>query len=885
MPNGPSQAANSCPEAGLGPQSTGRNADPGQGLITRSGMARHGTLNQRPNLCLEIPPGPLAPPSPCLSPRAHDLPPSPSPVMPPAPTSKKRRGRKTKADQIEDPAETEGGNAGLDTGVKSKSRVSRSSQEVDPDLQELAKEIKNQKRAEQTAFEAARENEIANPTIWLPSGKKRERKASEVGPSPTASTVKRGRVMSTESFAASPPHKPATDSDSISKALDTIQAEGQEVGDTDQDVEMAHTNAAEKKPAGSVSASEQEQDSEDDLIQSDAGREQDEDFGVEYEPAISQRKAEKIAQQLKQGTATLVSKAETRRDHKSRNDLTDHDASTGTDSEYKADFLDDDDSSACSQDHESGDSDPVESAEASDERVPDPAWQAMIVNRAKRRATGKAVTVTVGQAETHDKGPQNSHDNSKNDTSGRSTTTPSPAGDLVEANRTKPKPKPNEQEGIRDDVPDHDTPAPALTAEDMEYFVDERFVVTGRKSRRGAKGKVKAAPIANDTATTLKSQPGKELGAALKAPRSVSTPARKVHKRRASPEYFGTASEDDESIELVATLQPKAPRGKPSKTAGVPDRVEAPLAQDSDDDSASSGDDASVRKAPTKPPVKWAVVTALSYNEDGKTAAGIMSQRSGKVKSLLSETIAHELPRALLRVNAFPNKYARPPMFLDMLVDASVRLNYTDITERLLSDTKYSTDMTKIPIDRMSSVRGPLYKAARDIAWEAYGLKDLEDDPSAIKKATRLLTVDNRYISPGTLNMKKGKYGDFQPNLPFCAQPIIKMINTLFFGTNAFFPLDDGFFVSSIKTVLTIVLKAGAAIREGLDGVRRPLRTGQGFNATMHEAHYTGHVATLTGINDVQDISSQREIGVNQPGTSKFVNNETAGNDIDDAML
>ncbi|KAH9912721.1 uncharacterized protein B0H18DRAFT_1126895 [Fomitopsis serialis] len=69
------------------------------------------------------------------------------------------------------------------------------------------------------------------------------------------------------------------------------------------------------------------------------------------------------------------------------------------------------------------------------------------------------------------------------------------------------------------------------------------------------------------------------MNAATKAQRSVQMPGRVVPKRRPSPErlhvksnleanpqYFGTASEDDESVELVASLQPKAARAKASKT-------------------------------------------------------------------------------------------------------------------------------------------------------------------------------------------------------------------------------------------------------------------------------------------------------------------------------
>ncbi|KAH9912720.1 uncharacterized protein B0H18DRAFT_238738 [Fomitopsis serialis] len=243
--NGPLQAGNPCPEASLGPQRTGRNAGRGYGLITRSGMARRDTLNQRPSLCLEIPPGPLAPPSPCAFPPDHDVSPfsgSPfgwlclssctSPVMPSVPASKKGRGTKKKvARKVDDPAQAEVSQGGPDAGVESEPRPRRSARNLDPELQELAKDLRSEQRAQQNAFEQAREHEIANPTItqprsakaqaykdrgihmfllassrthidlhpvWLPSGKKRERKDSEVAASSAASAVKRGRVTDTE---------------------------------------------------------------------------------------------------------------------------------------------------------------------------------------------------------------------------------------------------------------------------------------------------------------------------------------------------------------------------------------------------------------------------------------------------------------------------------------------------------------------------------------------------------------------------------------------------------------------------------------------------------------------------------------------------------------
>ena len=165
----------------------------------------------------------------------------------------------------------------------------------------------------------------------------------------------------------------------------------------------------------------------------------------------------------------------------------------------------------------------------------------------------------------------------------------------------------------------------------------------------------------------------------------------------------------------------------------------------------------------------WPEDTQLTHDQHG-AILGITRQKSAKVKKLLSEAIAHEMPRALLRVNAYPSKTERPDLFLNILYDAAVRLKFADIANRLLDESMYASHMATIvrfsiiilniysnlspsdkPIKRMSTLRGPMYEASRDIVWEGYGLKALEDDETALKMAVTELLSDNRFISPGKL--------------------------------------------------------------------------------------------------------------------------------------
>ncbi|TFY56961.1 hypothetical protein EVJ58_g7317 [Rhodofomes roseus] len=747
--------------------------------------------------------------------------------MPGASANKRGRGKKRGAADDNEPTESVQAEVndevleGADTTAKS--RRGRSKRQVDPELQDLEKEIRAETRAEQAAFEQAHEAEIANPTIsqqrpakakaysdkaWLrgkKQGKKREHEDSEGERAPVANAVKRGHVTKTN---ATPLDEAATDNLKLSATPDVIRGK--------------------EKPgaAASVSGSEPEEASEGEEAHSDAGREDDEDFGVENEPSVSKRKAEKIAQQLAQGTAKLVSGRRISRSEFNRNRLTEDDFTSAADSDYDADFLEAEDSST------TGES--IGEREAAEKAQVDAEWkchkqcasarQEFYIAHGQRRQKLKAQgAATVDQ--NRDQG--------------------SPRGNNHKDDR-RPEPRHNkvsralDLQGNRDHGDTSEREPVAATAPTLPADDSERFIADARKPRRKEKGKATDAEEPAQNAVSHEVKPKSGTGAHIKEPTAMDT---------------GSISSSDE------------------------DDTVKPLTKQT-----------------------WPSDTYLTYSDDRKTAAGIMSQKSAKVKSLLSEMIAHELPRALLRVNALPDKYQRTQMFLDMLVDASVRLKYADITKRLLDDTKYGHDMMKIPIDRMSSVRGPLYQVAREIAWDGYGLKEIEHDTSALKKAARVLTLDDRFISPGTL--LDGKYTDFKPDLPFCAPPIIKIINVLFFGPNAEIPLADDFFTSSIQVGIEseqleipeamaafVATMAGAAIREGIDGARRPLKNGQGFLATAQDSHYAGHLNTLQRLTTMgrhkilgymfKTAKTYHVKGqADRPTTSSFVNPATAGMNI-----
>ncbi|TFY60865.1 hypothetical protein EVJ58_g4884, partial [Rhodofomes roseus] len=84
---------------------------------------------------------------------------------------------------------------------------------------------------------------------------------------------------------------------------------------------------------------------------------------------------------------------------------------------------------------------------------------------------------------------------------------------------------------------------------------------------------------------------------------------------------------------------------------------------------------------------------------------------------------------------------------------------------------------------------------------------------------------------------------------------------------------------------------AGAAIREGLDGVRESIKKGEGFNSLKQEKHYQAHLDTLKMLTP---IGSHKILGyiykaaktyrggraTERNAASTFVNPATAGMSI-----
>ncbi|KAH9832165.1 uncharacterized protein C8Q71DRAFT_861075 [Rhodofomes roseus] len=615
----------------------------------------------------------------------------------------------------------------------------RSARHIDVGLKELEKEMKSQKRAEQTAFEQAREREIANPTIvrpreakalayhhkiWLPpkdrnkkqdeekteppKGKKRGQEESD--PTPTVNAGKRRRLVENDSNdGAGPSRKPTTN-------------------DTDP------TSNRNDENLGSAVASENSEESEGDEVESDAVREDDEDFGVEEQPNVSKRKAEKIAEQLQQGTVKFVSKYGTHlRTLKPPLRPSDDEVSSGADSAYNAASLDADSSSPTGS---SGERQPTQQSDVDS----DPEWTAMIKRRAQRRrqtAEGSAVDKTnMLLNKDIDKDGVNSK---------LAKTRPMLAEDRFPGATPSRSEKQTELGDLNAKAHAHSSEGAARAASDQRFIVavDER-----KDKRKRQKGKEKAV-ITSDESDDVEVQvvdkrkdkrkrkkgKGKAVVAGDESDEievqhqpPVRPPQRKAPQwMSSSPEPTGASRDNDHSL----PEPPRSPRyfiKKVTQKSSVLDRTSAnsktssrslqvakPAAAAMDNGDPSSDIEDSPNGTPQKRETMWPIETYLTYGADGKTVLGINSQRSAKMKSFLSDLIAHELPRALLRVNAFPDKNERPQMFLDLMLEAAQRLKHNDITERLLDDSMYAQGLMQIPVDRMSSVRGPHYLATRDV--------------------------------------------------------------------------------------------------------------------------------------------------------------------------
>ncbi|TFY53359.1 hypothetical protein EVJ58_g9496 [Rhodofomes roseus] len=858
-----------------------------------------------------------------------------------------------------------------------------------------------------------RANEVRK--LWL--GKKRERKDSDSDPKPVANTVKRSRANiktadrelrdsgavtnrevvdpDNEVDSKYPENGTVSDGDidmsEVTSALtvdqhrsgqkaapemadkragtaehsDASEGESMESSEVNLTVTSALTvdqhrggqteKAAPQKADKRAGTTEHSEPSEGEAVESDEDYEDDEDFDVEREPAVSKRKAERVTQQLKQGvsticsycpirfprlldqhtqTARLVTKSNAHSRVESQRAGNDE-ASSCASSDYNADFLEGDNTSAngSAADQEQRGEDSQEDSDAS--------WEATKKHRAEYMQSRRR-----GNAESTSRADED-HRNSNTD-----QTRTHLADNAGRKAATRPSVKQTEQALINGGEDSSDKELPNCTVPQVPMPVDQaqRFIVTEDKHPRKGKGKEKPKDTSSD-ATPQVQQPhphpesSKEkyariLGRTILSPRDMVTTGlvhrcecimySEVHELIGRP-TIDVHSLDDLVTKLIKddaedwmeppkkklwrsgkpqTTTPPSETSKPQKgrpNANARDQGVTTFYQMSDAEEDDLSDEDSAKPAATPSgngPTVWPASTHLTYRRDGKTAAGIMSQRSAEVKALLSDMIAHELPRALLRVNPFPDEHERVQMFLDMLVDASRRLKYPDITRRLLDDTRYAHDIMKIPIDRMTSVRGPMFKAARDVAWEAYGLKDLEHDEKALKKACRVLMLDNRFISPGRL--VDGKYTDFKPDLPFCASPIIQVINVLFFGPNAEVPLADEYFTSMIKTGIEVtqleipvamaafvatIVGVFSLIREGLEGARQPLQKNQGFNGSKQSKYYRQHLATLESLTTIgrhkllayvfKTAKTYHIKGpANRPEASAFVNPATAGMNI-----
>ncbi|TFY50566.1 hypothetical protein EVJ58_g10994, partial [Rhodofomes roseus] len=303
----------------------------------------------------------------------------------------------------------------------------------------------------------------------------------------------------------------------------------------------------------------------------------------------------------------------------------------------------------------------------------------------------------------------------------------------------------------------------------------------------------------------------------------------------------------------------------------------------------------------------WPEDTNITYADRNKVA-GLTSQKSLKIRALLKTTIAHELPRALALINAFPDVVDRVQMFVDIFLDGTRRLGpeYNVIGQRVLQDTAYVQSLLVLPAKRMCTIRGPWYLACRDAVWEGYGLKAIEHDPVALKHGVEVLLHNGQFICPGKL--VNDRYSEFKRDLPFCAETIIKLASILFLGPQAVRPLEDSCFTSSIKTgpeseqreippamAALLATLAGAAIGEGLHGLRDHLKDGEGFIANQQERLYRGHLAALSTLHplgrhkilgyifkEAKAFHKRKSaVPTHTNMASTFLNPSTAGMDID----
>ncbi|KAH9832259.1 uncharacterized protein C8Q71DRAFT_861158 [Rhodofomes roseus] len=791
-------------------------------------------------------------------------------------------------------------------------------------IYDLQRELRSLKRAERDAFEQAREEDIANPTItrpraaktkaydvriWKPKAREPKPDVPEPSGEPASGSdtvtkqVKPSRmgtgqgqpsVVTEEMSKSSLPTQTSRAQASARSKTVTVDPEisdgeleyvtmdnPQRMDDvekisprTDSDLDQQHRErvaAGNRRPSiddGEGSEAESNgRGSDAEEYESGADLESEEDFGVQGGYAPSSRKTDKVAAQLKQGSVKVVSNGRNSRR------VLQSDSETGG-SDYAPDFLEPDYESP--SDHESaGARDSGDEAQVAQEGPAkyrnldgsvDHEWKEMIIHRGQRPKL-PAIRHYVQQADEN----------------------VTPSSEEYRRNASLPQP-PSKPALVSSKKHSATSQHPDLARQTIN---DE--VATTKTKRQGSFRQ-------NDTQA-----PGglisSEEDSAPPAYRRGRPGANKP--RRASGKQPTAVVSSNRSIPASALAHTAAPGARNERQAS---REGAHSGSESDDGDDAAADHPQLLLASDEN--VWPEDTDVTFVENGKKVAGLNSQTSLKVRTLLKSTIAQELPQALALVNAFPNVGERPKMFLDIFIASTRRLgsNYTTIAQRLLQDSAYVIGLLYLPTKRMCSIRGPWYGACRDAVWEGYGLKAVEDDPEALQKAVEALLLNHQFICPGKL--VNGKYTEFKRDLPFCAEPIINLTNILFLGPKAVCPIKDSVFTSSIKTgpesekreipqamAALLATFAGAAIGEGLHGTREPLqdRENEGFNSIKQETPYRDHLATLSTLHPMgrhkilgyifkEAKTAHMKRGAAQTRTttaSAFVDPMTAGMDID----
>ncbi|KAH9916896.1 uncharacterized protein B0H18DRAFT_1123882 [Fomitopsis serialis] len=583
--------------------------------------------------------------------------------------------------------------------------------------------------------------------------------------------------------------------------------------DFDHDQHRERLAAADPSDDGG-GGSEAESRSDDEEYKSGAEPESEEDFGVQDVHAPSSRKSVKVAEQLAQGSVKVVSKG-----RHNRRVLSDSEAGG---SDYAPDFLDPGYESPPTRNPDANDSadeaecpvaededDPMNLREARVHREWNSVAQEMIIRRAQR----PKLPASRHYGQQDDKKNTPSVEEHRNESSSH----PQPAASSNQRSSTTQRllQQRSNQAGM---------------------VVAEKGVTVTKTKRQGGFRETDSQPPPESISS------GEDSGLDL-FPEKSRTGRPKPRRKLTAP------APSDQSIPGPATNV----KGHQATRNGT-------ISGDDDDDDDESATDARGLLRASHVNV-WPEDTEVTF-KDGNKVAGLNSQKSNKVRTLLKSTIAQELPQALALVNAFPNIGERPKMFLDIFITGARRLgpNYSTIAQRLLQDSAYVLSLLTLPAKRMCSIRGPWYSACRDPVWEGYGLKAIENDPEALQTAVQELLLNDQFIFPGKL--VNGSYTELKRNIPFCAEPIINLANILFLGPKALCPIEDSAFISSINTgpgamereipqtmAALLATFAGAAIGEGLHGTREPLKENEGFNSTKQEAPYRDHLAALSPIN------------------------------------